>query len=663
MTFPVNSSWRASRAVDHQTGFAGRAQWLPMSVSRPTDVPNTPGVYEFLDKSGRVLYVGKAKDLGRRVASYFPTDPAPRTARLVQQAANLRWVVCASEAEALVLEREWIHAKQPPFNIRLRAGAGYGGIHVSADTVVKLGVWRGRRPRTGISLGPYPGASARDLVDSLQLVFGVRTCDESTYRKAAQNQRPCLLGETGKCLAPCVGRVSVDEHNEAADALIKHLRRPDPRINERIEAEMRQLAAEENFEAAGRRRDQVKALDVLEQRQRVLGPGGWDRVAVSLWRDGDRIAVALTQVSDGAVSQVQTYLSVDDPMLSDDEAMALVLPSLDLGDVRPLTSQMTALSRKARGDRERGLLAFTLAQARAACEREITTTRDDPSASAEAMARLASLLGVSGTLRRIECMDISHTQGRYTVGSVVVFHDGVARREEFRIVHLQDVDGDDYAAMRELVIRRTSGRRLGLVQLPDLLLIDGGPGQVAAAFDALNTNSLIPVNHNSGRTRSTTNPVSFADAPESGAALDNTNVTHSTESTHGPETGPALAGLAKRFEELWPVNATRPVLIGAHDPVLHLLTSVRDHAHRHALDANRRRRERDALRTGLDNIPGVGAVRRRALLARFGTLDAVARAPVEELEGVTGVGHQLARRIVEHFSGLPEGYCDPPRPQ
>jgi excinuclease ABC subunit C len=420
---------------------------------------------------------------------------------------------------------------------------------------------------------------------------------------------------------------------------------------------MRSLAAEENFEAAGRRRDQVKALDVLEQRQRVLGPEGWDRVAVSLWRDGDRIAVALTQVSDGAVSQVQTYLSVDDPMLSDDEAMTLVLPSLDLGDVRPLTSQTTALSRKARGDRERGLLAFTLAQARAGCEREITPTRDDPSASAEALARLALLLGVSGPLRRIECMDISHTQGRYTVGSVVVFHDGVARREEFRVVHLQDVDGDDYAAMRELVTRRTSGRRLGLVQLPDLLLIDGGPGQVAAALDALNTNSLIPVNHNSGRAASS------ADASGSAASSDSINVAHSTESTHGPETGPALAGLAKRFEEIWPVNATRPVLIGAHDPVLHLLTSVRDHAHRHALDANRRRRERDALRTGLDSIPGVGSARRRALLARFGTLDAVARAPVEELEGVTGVGPQLARRIVEHFSGLHEGYCDPPGPQ
>ena len=630
---------------NHRTGFAGRAQYLRMSVSRPLDVPNAPGVYEFTDLAGRVLYVGKAKDLGRRVASYFAVGAAQRTARLVLQASDLRWVVCASEAEALVLEREWIHAKQPAFNIRLRAGTGYGGIHVSADAVARLGVWRGRRPRTGTSLGPYPGTSARDLVDSLQLVFGVRTCDESTYRKAAQSQRPCLLGETGKCLAPCIGRVSVAEHNEAALALINHIRRPDPCINDRIEAEMRSLAADENFEAASRRRDQIKALDVLEQRQRVLGPGGWDRVAVSLWRDGDRMALALTHVNDGAVSQVDTYISVDDPMLSDDEAMSLVLPSLDLGGIQPLTSQLTAMSRKARGDRERGLLAFTQAQARSACERELTATRDDPSVSAEALARLSLLLGVSGPLRRIECMDVSHTQGRHTVGSVVVFYDGVARREEFRVAHLQDVDGDDYAAMRELVTLRTSGRRLGLTQLPDLLLIDGGPGQVAAAFEALNANGLLPSNHDSGVV--------------SGSA----NVARTPQSVHGLETGPALAGLAKRFEELWPVAATRPVLLGAHDPVLHLLTSVRDHAHRHALDANRRRRERDALRTGLDSIPGVGAARRRALLSRFGTLDAVARAPVEELEGVTGVGRQLAQRIALHFSGLSEGSTHLPEPK
>lgn len=596
-----------------------------MSVSRPIDVPGAPGVYEFVDRSGRVLYVGKAKDLSRRVASYFRSDVAPRTALLVQRATSLRWVVCASEAEALVLEREWIRSKQPPFNIRLRAGAGYSGVHVSADQVVRLASWRGARPRRGTSFGPYPGVATADLVDALQIVFGVRTCDDATYRKAELTGRPCLLGETGKCLAPCVGRVSVEAHNAAAGALTAHLRQPDPRIGERLDAEMRALADGEHFEAASRRRDQLKALEVIGRRQRVLGGAGWDRVAVACRRNGERMAVACTRVLDGAVTLVETYVSADDPMLDEQETLTAVLAELALpAGAIVITAQATSSSRRARGERERGLLAFTSTQAQVACEADAPTPSVDPAEQAQALARLAELLRVAGPLRRVECMDVSHTQGRHTVGSVVTLCDGVAHREEFRAVHLRDVGGDDYAAMRELVQRRTSGRRLGLDALPDLLLIDGGPGQVAAALDALLGSGLVPANHD--------------DAPGLVAA-----------GTH--TIGPVLAGLAKRFEELWPVGAERPVLLGMRDPVLRTLTAARDHAHHHALGASRRRRERAALRTGLDDVVGVGPTRKRALLARFGTLDAIARAPLAELAAVAGIGPGLAQRIHDHFHG------------
>jgi excinuclease ABC subunit C len=435
-----------------------------------------------------------------------------------------------------------------------------------------------------------------------------------------------------------VGRVSVDVHNEAARALGQHLGQPDPRIGDRLEGEMRELAAAEHFEAAGRRRDQLKALEVIGRRQRVLGAAGWDRVAVALWRETGRIAVACVHVVDGAVAQADTYASADDPVLSDQEALVAVLAELALpAGVTPVTVWQTTASRRARGARERGLLAFALSQARSAWDADTTPAHAEPADLAEALARLAQLLGLPGPLRHIECMDVSHTQGRHTVGSVVSLRDGVVQHRDFRVVHLKDVDGDDYAAMHELVRRRTSGRRLGLDTLPDLVLIDGGPGQVAAALAAFTANGLLAAN---------ASPAAPGDVGVDGP--------------DSPLVGPALAGLAKRFEELWPVGASRPLSLSPHDPVLRMLTSARDHAHRHALHASRRRRERAALRTGLDDVDGVGAARRKALLAHFGTLDAIARAPVTELETVSGIGPGLARRIAAHFDGTVDAVAGRP---
>jgi len=581
-------------------------------------------VYEFSDATGRVLYVGKAKDLAQRLASYFPEDPHelhPRTRRMLGNATAVRWLLCASETEALVLEREWVHAKQPPYNVRLRAGSGYGGIAVSRDPVPRLYTWRGRRPANAATFGPYPGTSTRDLLDALMTLFGVRTCDESTYRKAEKEQRACLLGETGKCLAPCVDNVDTQTHREASVQLRKNLERPDPALAERLEREMRTFSAAQNFEAAARRRDQLEAFNTLGRRQRVA-TDGTEIDALAVARSGERIAVALVGVRNGVVAEVEQWAAVDDPGLTEIELLETIfalLPDRD-GTRALLTSQPIAGTRAPRGETERAVLAFAAAQA----EESLVSTsmrRDDPAEIAAAGVRIAEILGTDVPVRRIECTDISHTNGRHTVGSVVTLVDGIPRTDLYRRLNLGDLGGDDYAATRMLVSRRLRPGGMGHDALPDLLLIDGGPGQVKAALE--------------GRS-------------DAAAAA---------EELGGDGWDPArvpIMGLAKRFEELWPEGSDVPVRPEPNSALGLLLRHARDEAHRHALGGNRRQRERAAVRTGLDEIPGLGPARRKALLARFGTLDAVAAAPVEEIAAVPGIGPSLAGRIRMAFTGNPE---------
>lgn len=592
-----------------------------MSITRPADVPHTPGVYEFSDATGRVLYVGKAKDLAQRLASYFPGDPLdlhPRTRRMLAAAETVRWVLCASETEALVLEREWVHAKQPPYNVRLRAGSGYGGISVSRDPVPRLATWRGRKPANAETFGPYPGTSNRDLLDALMTLFGVRTCDASTYRNAAKEQRPCLLGETGKCLAPCVGAVDEQTHREAAVELRKNLEHPDPLLAERLEAEMQTFSAAQNYEAAARRRDQLEAFNTLGRRQRVAAIGT-DIDALAVARSGERLAVALVGVRGGVVAEVEQWAAVDDPGLTETELLETVLALLPDRDAsRPLLTASTVTgTRIPRGDTERAVLAFAATQA----EESLVSTalrRDDPAEIAAAGVRIAEIVGGGTPVRRIECTDISHTNGQHTVGAVVTLIDGVPRTDLYRRLNLGDLGGDDYAATRMLVSRRLRPGGMGHDALPDLLLIDGGPGQVRAAVEGRAEAAAIAV--------------------ELGI------------SNWDPSRVPVM-GLAKRFEELWPEDADVPVRPEANSGLGLLLRHARDEAHRHALGGNRRQRERAAVRTGIDEIPGLGPTRRRALLARFGTLDALAVAPVTELAAVPGIGPALAGRIRAAFAG------------
>lgn len=586
-----------------------------VSVARPVDIPGSPGVYEFSDAAGRVLYVGKAAHLSQRIGQYFPGDLSalhPRTRRMLANATAVRWVVCASETEALVLEREWIHEKQPPYNVRLRSGGGYGGIAVTRGEIPRLITWRGKRPADAATYGPYPGTSTRDLLDALMTVFGVRTCDDPAYRHAAAQNRPCLLGETGKCLAPCTGAVDLETHRQAVDAMRQNLERPDPAVARRLEAEMDAFSQDQNFEAAARRRDQLEAFRTIGRRQRVVSePVDVDAVAVA--RSGERIAVSRVLVRGGIVAEADQYAAVDDPGLDDTELLVTVIRLLPVPTTTvDLIAASEALpARAARGDAERAILAFAQAQA----EESLVSTslrRDDPAEIAAAGALIAELLGTGKPVRRIECTDISHTGGRHTVGSVIVLIDGSPRPDLYRRLNIGELNGDDYAATRMLVARRLRPNGMGHDRLPDLLLIDGGPGQVAAAV--------------AGRDE---------------AALEKT-------ATWDPA-GVPIMGLAKRFEELWPEGADVPIRPEPSSALSLLLRHARDEAHRHALGGNRRQRERAAVRTGLEDVPGLGPARRKALLEHFGTIDAIAAAPEIELAAVPGIGPALAGRIRNVF--------------
>lgn len=574
-------------------------------MTKPADLPEAPGVYEYLDGEGRVLYVGKAKNLRSRIGDYFTGELHPRTARMLNLAVDLRWTICASEQEALLLEREWIVKRQPPFNVRLRAGGGYGGVALTRGANPRLFPWRGRRPRDSRTFGPYPGVRGHELVDALATIFGVRTCNDDEYRRAEANKRPCLLGETGKCLAPCTNVERRDHHREQAELLVKHMKNPEAALGDTLREEMQSAADRHDFEEAARKRDRLRALEVIGRRQRVNDPRLGDLSAVVMRTSAERFVLAVVRASGGVVDGVDLLGGDLDSERSPDENLETALVQLGL-DHTPLTEIEVSGGRTARRDAERGLISFAASQAEAALKTTQIRGWTDPARRLEALEAVKDRLGALSAAR-IECLDISHGQGKHTVGSLITLIDGEPDRTQWRRLDLGDLGGDDYRAIRDVITRRFGQGALELGAVPDILLIDGGPGQVAAALEGLHANAVTPANLGGS--------------------------------------GPYLVGIAKRYEELWPVGASVPVLLDATDPALLLLTSARDQAHANGVGAHRRRRDRAAIRTRLDDVPGIGESRRKALLAHFGTYEAVLAAPETELAAVRGIGPATAAAV------------------
>ncbi|MQA23950.1 MAG: excinuclease ABC subunit UvrC [Micromonosporaceae bacterium] len=645
----------------------------------PGTVPDGPGVYRFRAPDSRVVYVGKAKSLRSRLNSYFAdfTGLAPRTQQMVSTASSVDWVVVGTEVEALQLEYSWIKEYDPRFNIRYRDDKSYPYLAVTVgEEYPRLQVMRGAKRKGVRYFGPYAHAWAiRETLDLLLRVFPARTCSAGVFKRARQIGRPCLLGYIGKCSAPCVDRVSAEEHRAIVDDFCDFMAgRADPMIK-RVEREMRAVSDELDFERAARLRDDLAALRRAMEKQAVVLADGADADVVAFAEDPLEAAVRVFHVRGGRVrgergwvvekvedlstadlvhhfcSQVYGEGAVDNgngipkevlvPALPDDaDALADWLSKLRGSRVRLRTPQ--------RGDK-RDLLQTVARNAEQALAQHKLRRASDLTARGKALQEIADAIGMDSAPLRIECYDVSQIQGSDVVASMVVFEDGLPRKSEYRRFSVRGRGSggtDDVSALSEVLRRRFSRyleARAETGELDDMRNGDtgdqgdnGSPGPGAPGIDP-----------QTGRPRKFAYPPQLVivdgGAPQANAAgqvLADLGVDDI-----------AVCGLAKAREEVWLPLGEHPVVLSRTSEGLYLLQRIRDEAHRFAIAYHRARRSKRMTASALDSVPGLGEHRRKALLRQFGSLKRLKAASIEEVATVPGVGRRTAEAVVVALAG------------
>jgi excinuclease ABC subunit C len=629
------------------------------STYRPAagSIPVEPGVYRFRDDHGRVVYVGKAKSLRSRLSSYFQDVSAlhPRTRQMVTTAASVDWTVVTNEVEALQLEYSWIKEFDPRFNVKYRDDKSYPSLAVTLDEEYpRLQVMRGPKRKGVRYFGPYSHAWAiRETLDLLLRVFPARTCSAGVFRRAGQVGRPCLLGYIGKCSAPCVGRVSAEEHRAIVADFCDFMAGSSTAFVKRLEREMAQAAKAQEYERAARLRDDIGAMTRALEKQAVVLPEGTDADVVGIAQDALEAAVQVFHVRGGRVRGQHGFVvdKVEDvttgelvgQFLSqvygdDDEEFSasvsdvpreVLVPELP-AEVRELEEWLRRLRGTnvtvrvpQRGDK-RALMETVERNAKQAFALHKTKRASDLTARSKALSEIQEALGLEDAPLRIECFDVSHVQGTSVVASMVVFEDGLARKAEYRRFAVRGTDGnDDTAAMHEVLTRRFTryleqvqsgerdeeGRPKKFAYPPNLVVVDGGAPQVAAAQRALEELGVTDV---------------------------------------------AVCGLAKRLEEVWLPGEEDPVILPRTSEGLYLLQRVRDEAHRFAISYHRQKRSATMTASSLDGVPGLGETRRKALLRHFGSVRRLEAATVEEVMAVPGVGRRTAEAVLAALAGAPE---------
>ncbi|MCU0278044.1 MAG: excinuclease ABC subunit UvrC [Candidatus Nanopelagicales bacterium] len=623
-----------------------------MSYRPPSgSIPPLPGVYRFRDSDTRTIYVGKATNLRSRLSSYFqnPAGMHPRTATMVQTAASVDWVVVDSETEALQLEYQWIKQFAPRFNVKYRDDKSYPYLAITLwEEFPRVMVMRGDKRKGVKYFGPYAQAWAiRETVDQVLRVFPVRTCSNGVFRRSQQMGRPCLLGYIGKCSAPCVGRISSEDHRLLAEDLVSFLGTGTDRFMRELEASMREASDRQDYETAARRRDDLGALRKALERSALVLPGDTSADLVAYVADdleaafqvfhvrGGRVrgqhAFVLEKVADEGPTELMT--GVMQQLYGDEEAD---IPSEVLVSELPEPAVQAWLSARAgrrvhvkipqRG-RKRALLETVGTNAGQTLQSHKLRRAGDLSVRAAALEEIGEALDMTQAPLRIECVDISNLQGNDVVASMVVFEDGLPRKSDYRRFSIRGVAGqDDVASVAEVVRRRftrylaeraeatdiefgpaggANDERKAFRYPPQLLLIDGGKPQVAAAKAALAELGIDDI---------------------------------------------AVAGLAKRLEEVWVPDAEDPVILSRRSQGLYLLQRIRDEAHRFAITYHRQKRSRRLSVSVVEDIPGVGPTRRKALMRTFGSLSRLRKATVEELASVPGISAELAGAIAAHLA-------------
>ncbi|MBA8794272.1 excinuclease ABC subunit C [Friedmanniella endophytica] len=636
----------------------------------PGAIPEQPGVYRFSDQDGRVIYVGKAKNLRQRLNSYF-ADPASlhfRTRTMVMTAAKVEWTVVQTEVESLQLEYTWIQQYDPRFNVKYRDDKSYPWLAVTlSEEFPRVLVGRGPKRKGNRYFGPYGHAWAiRETVDLLLRAFPMRSCSNGVFRNAGQVGRPCLLGYIDKCSAPCVGRVSAEEHREIVEDFCRFMSGQTQPVIRRLTAEMKEASAALEFERAARLRDDLGALQRALEKNAIVFMDGTDADVIALAEDPLEVAVQIFHVRGGRVRGERGWVAdrVDEGdtaelierfllQLYGDAAGAdatpeqaipreILVPALppSVEVVSDLLSEQRGgpvhIRVPRRGDK-RTLMDTVSRNAQETLIRHKTKRAADLSTRNRALEEIQEALDLPSAPLRIECYDISNLQGTEVVASMVVFEDGLPRKGEYRRFVIRGVDGqNDVAAMHEVITRRfrrllddrlamqehgdgtgaegallvdpTTGAPKKFAYAPQLIVVDGGPPQVAAAAQAMRELGITDV---------------------------------------------ALCGLAKRLEEVWLPDEDDPMILPRTSEGLYLLQRLRDEAHRFAITHHRSRRSRSMVESTLDEIPGLGEVRRKALLAYFGSLKKLRAATVEDIAAVPGFGTKTAISVKAALDAKP----------
>ena len=660
-------------------GVSNPARYRPA----PGTIPDSPGVYRFRDPGGRVIYVGKAKSLRQRLNSYFADIGGlhPRTAQMVTSAGGVEWTVVSTEVEALQLEYNWIKEFDPRFNVRYRDDKSYPELAVTlGEEYPRLQVMRGPHRKGVRYFGPYAHAWAiRETLDMLLRVFPARTCSAGVFRRSRQIGRPCLLGYIGKCSAPCTGQVTAQEHREIVDDFCDFMAgKADPLIR-RLEQEMTAAAAELDFEKAARLRDDLGALRRAVEKQAVVLGDGTDADVVGIAADDLLASVQVFHVRGGRVrgqrgwivdvdadsagpqgrgSLVENFLLQFYGGRADDdgatavprEILVPVLPSEEAATESELVSWLSDLrgSRVSlrvpqRGDK-RALAETVTRNAGEALAQHRLKRASDLTARSAALTELADTLGMDVAPLRIECIDVSHVQGTDVVASLVVFEDGLPKRSDYRRFAIREHPGDDVASIAEVVRRRfTHGTSRSAGADPSAeqqAAMESGASAVAGEIEPTYRRGIDP---ETGRPRRFAYPpqllVVDGGAPQVNAAA--------TELAELGIVDVTICGLAKRLEEVWVPAQDEPIIFPRTSEALYLLQRLRDEAHRFAITYHRAKRSKSMTVSALDNVAGLGEVRRKALVRHFGSVAALRRAGVQDIVAVPGIGRRTAEAVVD----------------
>ncbi len=615
-------------------------------------------MYRFRDPAGRVIYVGKAKSLRARLSSYFQNVAHlhERTARMVTTAGSVDWTVVQTEVEALQLEYSWIKEYDPRFNVKYRDDKSYPWLAVTMnEEFPRVMVGRGPKRKGVRYFGPYSHAWAiRETVDLLLRVFPMRSCSNGVFKRSAQIGRPCLLGYIGKCAAPCVGRVTPEQHREIVDDFCTFIAGQTSQHIKRLEREMKEASDATEYERAARLRDDIGALTRAMEKNAIVLADGTDADVIAVAEDPLEIAVQVFFVRGGRVRGQRGWVAdrVDDAELpelldlfliqlydaeTDDAIPREVLVPERPGDLEALRIWLADKRGSSvnvrvpqRGDK-RTLMETVGRNAKQALALHKTKRASDFTTRSRALEELQGALELADAPLRIECFDVSNLQGTEVVASMVVFEDGLPRKSDYRRFVIRGVDGqNDVAAMHETITRRfrrllderaentdldlgetaeergpalidpDTGRPRKFAYAPGLVVVDGGPPQVAAAQRALDE-------------------LGIDDVP--------------------------VVGLAKRLEEVWRPSQSDPVILPRTSEGLYLLQRVRDEAHRFAITHHRNRRSKSMVESVLDDVPGMGEVRRKVLLRHFGSLKKLRAASIDDIAALPGFGRRTAESI------------------